>query len=106
MVPHRGLPNVSKMIRWSLDLRWQKPSQHGALSEGGPKGVMMRSAVSPVTQIDWESFEKQNGEAKKVEEAQGLDMFEPVFTSAYFDRWEMTNVNKHVLRYYQQVGRV
>jgi len=25
LIPHRSLPNTSDGIRWSLDLRWQKP---------------------------------------------------------------------------------
>jgi len=104
LLPHRGLPNVSSMVRWSMDLRWQKPSVSGGWY--GTDGVMMRSHNSPVNNIDWDSFLQQNEEAKKKEESQGLDMYEPVFTSPYFDRWEMTNVNKHVTRYYQQIGRV
>ena len=27
LIPHRSLPNNSSDIRWSLDLRWQRPSE-------------------------------------------------------------------------------
>ena len=59
-----------------------------------------------MTHIDWDAFLRQNEDAGQKEAELGLDPLEPVFTSPYFDRWEMTNVNKHVTRYYEQVGRL
>jgi len=50
------LPNLSKKIRWSLDLRWQKASE--AIGYYGLKeGVRMRSSTDPNVKIDWESFD-------------------------------------------------
>ena len=32
LIPHRSLPNNSNGIRWSLDLRWQKPDEPNGFS--------------------------------------------------------------------------
>ncbi|GFO22437.1 phytanoyl-coa dioxygenase domain-containing protein 1-like protein [Plakobranchus ocellatus] len=100
MVPHRGLENTSNSIRWSMDLRWMVPSEAGGWY--GKTGVLMRSGGQTLPKIDWDGFLQQNEEDKKKEEREGLDMFEPIFTSPYFERWQITNYNKHVQKYFEQ----
>lgn len=50
-----SLPNVSKDIRWSLDLRWQRPDEPFGLWNLKP-GVVMRSSTDPKLKPDWETF--------------------------------------------------
>ncbi|GFR80117.1 tetraspanin-7 [Elysia marginata] len=64
MVPHRGLENTSNSIRWSLDLRYMAPSEHGGWY--GKSGVLMRSAGQTLPEINWDGFLLQNEEDKKV----------------------------------------
>ena len=52
-----SLNNVSNEIRWSLDLRWQRPDNPVGFY-GLKEGVMMRSKKNPITQIDWDGFNK------------------------------------------------
>ncbi|RUS84473.1 hypothetical protein EGW08_007769 [Elysia chlorotica] len=100
MIPHRGLENSSSSIRWSLDLRWMSPRDNGGWY--GKSGVLMRSGGRTLPNIDWTGFLQQNEEDKKKEEKEGLDMFEPIFTSPYFKRWQITNYNKHVKKFFEQ----
>jgi len=51
-----SLPNLSKKIRWSLDLRWQKASEAVGFY-GLKEGVRMRSSTDPNLKIDWESYD-------------------------------------------------
>ena len=52
-IPHRSLENFSDKIRWSLDLRWQKPYLPNGFY-GLKKSVPMRKADDPNFVIDWE----------------------------------------------------
>ena len=56
LFPHNSLNNLSKDIRWSLDLRWQNPNQPFGFY-GLKKGVVMRSSTGPNLEIDWDSFD-------------------------------------------------
>ena len=51
-IPHRSLENYSDKIRWSLDLRWQKPDLPNGF-HGLKDTVMMRKADDPNYEIDW-----------------------------------------------------
>lgn len=50
-----SLPNVSTDIRWSLDLRWQKPSEPIGFYNL-KEGVLMRSSKDSDLDINWKSF--------------------------------------------------
>jgi len=51
-----SLPNLSQIVRWSLDFRWQKASE--SIGYYGLKdGVLLRSSTDPNFKIDWESFD-------------------------------------------------
>lgn len=47
---------MSTDIRWSLDLRWQRPSDPDGLW-GLKKPVVMRKSGDPDFQIDWTEFD-------------------------------------------------
>ena len=54
-IPHRSLENYSDKIRWSLDLRWQKPGLPNGFY-GLKKSVLMRKADDPKYKIDWKGW--------------------------------------------------
>ena len=50
-----SLPNISKQVRWSLDLRWQNPNLPcGFYDLKHP--VLMRTAKDPHMKVDWSGF--------------------------------------------------
>ena len=46
------MQNRSEIIRWSLDLRWQKPSMANGFY-GLKNSVLMRTTEDPDYKIDW-----------------------------------------------------
>jgi hypothetical protein len=55
LIPHRSLTNVSRDIRWSLDLRWQEP--HLPAGFWGIKdSILMRKGADPAYSPDWSSW--------------------------------------------------
>jgi hypothetical protein len=57
---------MSDKIRWSLDLRWQRPDKSVGFYDL-KQGVLMRTKDDPNLQIDWDSFDNVDRavEAKK-----------------------------------------
>lgn len=55
---------MSKAIRWSLDLRWQRPSEPVGFY-GLKEGLLMRSSKDPSMKIDWVSFDAVNRHDKQ-----------------------------------------
>ena len=51
-IPHRSLENYSDKIRWTMDLRWQKPGLSNGF-HGLRDTVLMRKADDPNYKIDW-----------------------------------------------------
>jgi len=51
-----SLPNMSKQVRWSLDLRWQKPDLPFGFY-GMKQGIPMRYENDPNYVINWEEFD-------------------------------------------------
>jgi len=100
MIPHRSLNNLSSDIRWSLDLRWQRPEKSVGFY-GLKEGVLMRSKKNPVKQIDWEGFlaterhEQMDGtlRGKEAEEE-----FDTTIVGPWMKKWEMTHTNRHTER--------
>ena len=64
---YSSLNNVSNVIRWSLDLRWQKPDKSVGFY-GLKQGVLMRSEKNSFKEIDWDGFNNidRHAEADKV----------------------------------------
>lgn len=95
-IPHRSLQNYSSNTRWSIDLRWQKPSL--------PNGfynlkdcVIMRKANDPSFKADWSVFAGQDRnklQDKSVNKEDGDD-FSTIVTGPWMLRWKITNENRH-----------
>ncbi|XP_078001175.1 uncharacterized protein LOC144453715 [Glandiceps talaboti] len=66
MIPHRSLENYSEDIRWSLDLRWQRPDLPNGFY-GLKNHVLMRTSKDPKHIIDFDAFDKvdRHSEAHK-----------------------------------------
>jgi hypothetical protein len=54
LTPHRSTENLSERIRWSIDLRWQRPDEPTGMDVIAPP-VVMRSA-RPGHVIDWSQY--------------------------------------------------
>lgn len=90
LIPHRSTENLSSIVRWSVDLRWQDPAKVSGFDEVKPC-ILMRSRKNPSHQIDWESwanisrqFKVKEGEVVKAEEE---FVFDSKITGPWIDRW-------------------
>nr|KAG5698092.1 hypothetical protein BaRGS_031782 [Batillaria attramentaria] len=75
LLPHRSLPNKSNEIRWSLDLRWQRPGEPEGLF-GIQQPVLMRDPDQPDLKIDWSPFDESRHKVQAEftsEKAAGLE---------------------------------
>ncbi len=52
LIPHRSTENFSDKIRWSVDLRWQRPGEPSGF-EKVKECILMRTAKEPNYRIDW-----------------------------------------------------
>ncbi|XP_005105567.1 uncharacterized protein LOC101849867 isoform X4 [Aplysia californica] len=100
LIPHRSLNNLSNDIRWSLDLRWQRPDKPVGFY-GLKQGIMMRSKKNPIKEIDWNSFNSVDRHTKADEELKGKedeDEFDTTIVGPWMKKWEMTHTNRHTAR--------
>lgn len=91
LVPHRSTENRSDRIRWSVDLRWQRPGEpHGM--DGIKDPILMRTAKDPSYKIDWEVWANTSrtaiemGIADKALEMK--DEFNAMVSGPWMDRWK------------------
>ncbi|XP_063420288.1 uncharacterized protein LOC134705499 [Mytilus trossulus] len=99
MTPHRSLPNVSKDIRWSLDLRWQRPDAPFGLWNLKP-GVVMRSSTDPELKPDWDTFCSIDRTAAQKESIKDFvevpdDEFDTTIQGPWMKKWEIVHMNAH-----------
>lgn len=86
LIPHRSTENRSQRIRWSVDLRWQRPSEPTGMDQVAPP-VVMRSA-NPRAVIDWSNYLGHN----RAERLPGLQVTDPAAAATairgpWMDRW-------------------
>jgi len=90
LVPHRSTENYSDRIRWSIDLRWQRPGETTGI-EGIKDPILMRTAKDPSYKIDWEEWANTSrnriemGMADKAVEMK--DDFNAMVSGPWMDRW-------------------
>ncbi|XP_045198092.2 uncharacterized protein LOC123552472 [Mercenaria mercenaria] len=104
VIPHRSLDNLSDHVRWSVDLRWQRPSDP-ACFYGLKDAVVMRSSKDPNLKIDWESFdsinrhEAQDKMLKDDSTVQSIPQEDPDFDirilGPWMKKWELVHTNRH-----------
>lgn len=100
LIPHRSLPNMSNQIRWSLDLRWQKPDLPAGFW-GLKSSLLLRSAKDPDYKIDWTEFDGVNRREKQrdavadvLPPSEDWD-FETALEGPWMKKWELTHMNRH-----------
>jgi len=98
LIPHRSLENNSTNIRWSIDLRWQRPDEpHGWFGMKEP--ILMRTAKDPKYRPDWDVWGKQDRVALWEETGQAQpnaeDKFNTIITGPWMNRWKITHHNNH-----------
>ena len=96
-IPHRSLENYSNDVRWSLDLRWQRPGEPNNFF-GLKECILMRSVDKPNSSIDWEGFaavdrnKLQMGFEGNEKES---DPFNTTIHGPWMERWGITHSNRH-----------
>jgi ectoine hydroxylase-related dioxygenase (phytanoyl-CoA dioxygenase family) len=89
LIPHRSTENLSDKIRWSIDLRWQRPGERSGF-EGIKDCILMRTKRDASYQPDWESWSKQNRIADAMldkEQRKDAD-FNTSVSGPWMERWK------------------
>ncbi|KAK9903937.1 hypothetical protein WJX75_000915 [Coccomyxa subellipsoidea] len=110
LIPHRSLDNMSDQIRWSLDLRWQRPDLPNGFY-GLKDCITMAKSGEPGYAPDWTNWGRQDRtpmqktaiSADKMaevsaaaDEAQGDRDLDTTISGPWMDRWELVHHNRHV----------
>lgn len=85
LVPHRSTENQSNQIRWSVDLRWQRPNEVSGF-EGVKDPILMRTAQNPAYQLDWSEWAQQN-RVKAAMDDQEKGTFDISVMGPWLHRW-------------------
>jgi hypothetical protein len=93
LLPHRSTENFSNSIRWSIDLRWQRPGELSGM-EGIKDPILMRTAKDSSYKPDWEKWggqSRQVGLRDVLAEAEAAVHEEDAkVTGPWMSRWEET----------------
>ena len=95
LIPHRSTENRSKNIRWSVDLRYQRPGEPTGMSVVTPSMVMR--SKNPSSLINWEQFIGEN-RADRVAAAAPSDpaLAAKAITGPWLDRWARRATVQHI----------
>ena len=85
LTPHRSTENYSDSVRWSIDLRWQRPDEPSGF-EGIKDCILMRTADDPSYRPDWQTWAKQNRIADAMLETPP-DEFAAAVSGPWMERW-------------------
>ncbi len=85
LIPHRSTENFSEKIRWSVDLRWQRPGEPSGF-EAVKECIPMRTARDPTYQIDGTGWAKKNRIADAMDQ-KPADPFDTTVTGPWLHRW-------------------
>jgi hypothetical protein len=86
MVPHRSTENLSERIRWSVDLRWQRPQEPSGY-EGIKEPVRMRRAGDAAFRPDWRDWSRQNRVEAGFSQAPRTEFDIGVIDGPWMRRW-------------------
>ncbi|XP_076801270.1 uncharacterized protein LOC143445823 [Clavelina lepadiformis] len=94
-IPHQSLENRSEIIRWSLDLRWQRPDKDNGFY-GLKKSVLMKTSKNPNYKIDWSEMAGMNRTKKQMDASgEDNDEFSTEISGPWMQRWEIVHHNRH-----------
>ncbi len=84
--PHRSLENYSDKVRWSVDLRWQRPDEPAGW-EGYVDLLEMRRGDDPDFRPNWDAYFAQRAAAFEGFRNPGKDDFDLNITGPWIERW-------------------
>jgi hypothetical protein len=85
LIPHRSTENFSDKIRWSVDLRWQRPDEPSGF-EDVKECILMRTAKVANYRIDWTAWARKNRIAEGMDQKPS-DPFDTTVTGPWLHRW-------------------
>ncbi len=85
LIPHRSTENFSDRIRWSVDLRWQRPDEPSGF-EKVKECILMRTAKDPDYRIDWTAWAAKNRSAGAMDK-KAADPLDTKVTGPWLHRW-------------------
>ncbi len=95
LIPHRSTENYSDIIRWSIDLRWQRPGELSGM-EGIKEPILMRTAADPNYKPDWEEWASRSRQVGLrdvlAEESRPVSEKDAIVTGPWMERWEKYKV--------------
>ncbi|XP_038072101.1 uncharacterized protein LOC119740762 [Patiria miniata] len=110
-IPHQSLENHSDKVRWSLDLRWQRPDKPNGFY-GIKESVLMRTPKDPNHVIDFDSFDKVDRHVKAADSVLGLEEelgvshddnvseeLDTTIMGPWMKRWELVHHNRHTAKF-------
>ena len=90
LIPHRSTENFSDKIRWSVDLRWQRPGEPSGF-EKVKECILLWTATNPHYRIDWTARGKKNRIADAMDQ-KAVNPFDTTVTGPWMHRWSDTGV--------------
>nr|CAB3264842.1 phytanoyl-CoA dioxygenase-like [Phallusia mammillata] len=94
-VPHQSLENQSEIIRWSLDLRWQKPDKPNGFYSL-KDSVLMRTKKDKDYKINWDKMANTDRTKLQMEKLdEDNDDLTPEIGGPWMKRWEIVHHNRH-----------
>ena len=87
LIPHRSTENFSDIIRWSVDLRWQRTDEPSGF-EKIKECILMRTARDPNYRIDWTAGPGRTASPRHGRET--ADPFDTTVTGPWLHRWTST----------------
>ena len=86
LIPHRSLENHSDQVRWSVDLRWQRPEEPAGW-EGIIELLEMRRADDPDFGPDWDAYFSQRATAFEGFRTPGKGALDVTVNGPWLERW-------------------
>jgi hypothetical protein len=91
LIPHRSTENDSDIIRWSIDLRWQRPDEVSGM-ESIKEPILLRTARDRDYQPNWESWAAQSRQVGLhdvlQERGRPISKDDAHVTGPWMDRWK------------------
>jgi len=95
LIPHMSSENLSNIIRWSVDLRYQRPNEPSGFV-GAKLPILLRTAKDPNYIPDfskWGAIERLK--LSETEHLKVTDKFSTIIAGPWMKRWEIIHHNKN-----------
>jgi len=117
VIPHRSLENHGDKIRWSFDLRWQKPGMDTGMFNN-EEAIVFRTSANKNLKVDWGDLildEKTQRDKEallarlQVNETltpEDQKRFSTIIAGPWMSRWKVSNHNKHTRAHEESQGTI